>query len=560
MGEALTSIVHHGLVSEALSKKFMTDREFRIQMSSHYARLSDEVEAAIAKKSRYLGWAEHYLDFQLEKWRSLLTPELETRYMEIDGGSVRTATALQYQLAINIIEASDTDRISGVFDNTNYGIALAASSIDMMPWVDNHKDLVWPYSKGWYDGYIAWNMNFVAGVGSLKVFPNLFIPSVMCTAKHDVRALWVQSRLMSLKSNMAEDALMFKEPLGQHRTATSKMTMSKKARREVAKVCVRHTDIPPPCQGLDDQMSNDCYGHGSLYRLWNYLKPYDTSMLGGTSTLSDKWFALYFTVVAWAIVAAFGLGSEITLGHTLMTWIATHQSGTVIWHLAQLSFSLMLAVAFTATGGYGMPFLAVGLWKFGFPETVNCLIMFKIQDSKFSLRAISFLIDGYGTLLHHLSTSFTLVALMLHLFPHDRALTAACIVPIMQHMFILLKYHARTAYLILELTLEAWFQWEVISNVSSFHADMGLEITRVGRGMAMTMVFAHWLYLIGSALHMLDDIVNKHDKLHDLDEANICRTIEKQSTMKQFMRASQTIAGKSKTDMADLVLESRDNL
>eukprot|EP00966_Prymnesium_polylepis_P171529 3965794-Prymnesium_polylepis.1 len=67
------------------------------------------------------------------------------------------------------------------------------------------------------------------------------------------------------------------------------------------------------------------------------------------------------------------------MGHTLMMWIANHESGTVIWHLAQLSFSLMLSVAFTATGGYGMPFLAVGLWKFGFPETVNCLVMFQLQ-------------------------------------------------------------------------------------------------------------------------------------------------------------------------------------
>jgi hypothetical protein len=59
-----------------------------------------------------------------------------------------------------------------------------------------------------------------------------------------------------------------------------------------------------------------------------------------------------------------------------------------------------------------------------------------------SRRAIAFLVDGYGTLLHHFSTSFTLVALMMHMFPRDRALTSACIVPIMQHMFILVKYHA----------------------------------------------------------------------------------------------------------------------
>jgi hypothetical protein len=73
---------------------------------------------------------------------------------------------------------------------------------------------------------------------------------------------------------------------------------------------------------------------------------------------------LYTTVVtAWAIVAAVGLGSEVTMGHTLMQYIAKNEHGVVIWHLAQMCFSLFLAVAFSAESGFGMPFLAAGLWK-----------------------------------------------------------------------------------------------------------------------------------------------------------------------------------------------------
>ena len=40
----------------------------------------------------------------------MLTPELEKRYMNIGGGNTRIGEFLQYQLAINILEASDTDR------------------------------------------------------------------------------------------------------------------------------------------------------------------------------------------------------------------------------------------------------------------------------------------------------------------------------------------------------------------------------------------------------------------------------------------------------------------
>ena len=221
-------------------------------------------------------------------------------------------------------------------------------------------------------------------------------------------------------------------------------------------------------------------------------------------------------------------------------------------------------------------------------------------------RAIAFLIDGYSTLLHHFSTSFTLVALMLHMFPRDRALTAACVVPIMQHMFILVKYHAHTTYLILELVLEGWFQWEVrhmrstrhlrylscfrvlsgspphntaphtgalsnvrhtvvavhtpiqvLSNVSAFHSHFGLDITRIGRGMALTMLVAHWGYLSGSVLHMLDGYFSAKEDAEaaaaeagdDLTEGSVTggRTLARHSTMNQFLSASEVVhKGKSK--------------
>ena len=91
---------------------------------------------------------------------------------------------------------------------------------------------------------------------------------------------------------------------------------------------VKNSDLPIPPK---------CCGHGSLYKLWHYLKPYDTDPMGGTSGLSDKWFMVYFTVTAWAIVATVGLGSEVTMGHTLMQYIASHEAGIVLWHLAQVS-------------------------------------------------------------------------------------------------------------------------------------------------------------------------------------------------------------------------------
>ena len=71
--------------------------------------------------------------------------------MDIDGGNTQVSEFLQYQLAINIAEASDTDLTNGVAENANYGIALAAATTDMLPWVNRDGNLVMPYTKGWFD-------------------------------------------------------------------------------------------------------------------------------------------------------------------------------------------------------------------------------------------------------------------------------------------------------------------------------------------------------------------------------------------------------------------------
>jgi len=230
--------------------------------------------------------------------------------------------------------------------------------------------------------------------------------------------------------------------------------------------------------------------------MWNGLESYGADLFGPTSWISDKWFHVYSVVIAWITVASTGLGSELVFGVALTTYLFHRKHGPVIWHFAQFMFSLMLMVAFVGDSGFGLPFLTFGLWKFGFPETISTLLRFR------HLREIDAIVDGIGLLLHHLSTSLTLVGIMLHLFPRDRAMTAVCVVPMMQHWFVLVKYRHLITYIAIELLLEVYFQWEVISNLGEFNTDFGIAITRVGRGCALTMLFAHWLYLIGAIIRL----------------------------------------------------------
>ena len=70
-------------------------------------------------------------------------------------------------------------------------------------------------------------------------------------------------------------------------------------------------------------------------------------------------------------------------------------------------------------------------------------------------------IDGMGYLLHHAAASFIMTGLSLGLFTMTRALVSPSIMIILQHTFVLLKYRLGALYMIVEMSLEFIFEWEV---------------------------------------------------------------------------------------------------
>ena len=43
----------------------------------------------------------------------------------------------------------------------------------------------------------------------------------------------------------------------------------------------------------------------------------------------------------------------------------------------------------------------------------------------------------------------------------ERAIIAPCLIPIIQHWFVLIKYHSRPVYFFFMILTEIFFQWEV---------------------------------------------------------------------------------------------------
>jgi hypothetical protein len=168
------------------------------------------------------------------------------------------------------------------------------------------------------------------------------------------------------------------------------------------------------------------------------------------------------------------------------------------WRVAQFLFPLLAVVTLQAAAEHN-PFclvtLVLGLWKFGFPETMF-LLTSVFNGEHGALAIVADLCEGLGTLFHHSSAALIICIVQNGVAPLSRDLEV-CIYPlIVQHWFAMLRYLSPTAYLVIEITFELWFEVEVFANFGSF-ASGGVRVGAAG------MLFAHWLYLLGAVFKCL---------------------------------------------------------
>ena len=158
--------------------------------------------------------------------------------------------------------------------------------------------------------------------------------------------------------------------------------------------------------------------------------------------MSDEDLQLLSSIVLWLSVVVAGLGSELVLGELLVVKLAeVHEAyGTALWHSSQLFFSLFVSISFFAASPLGLPFLVIGMWKFGFPETTSCFRRAWLHGV--SIKGLSSLLGGLGTVLHHTASAWTIVGLTTGLFVRGRPMIACTLPIVAQHLGILLKYHS----------------------------------------------------------------------------------------------------------------------
>jgi len=231
-----------------------------------------------------------------------------------------------------------------------------------------------------------------------------------------------------------------------------------------------------------------------------------------TSHLINREFQEFLVVIWTYITISTGLGSEIAVGWFVLRHLPVdHSLMDHLWFLAQFAFPLMMLISVQCAvqqNILAIPFLIMGLWKCGFPETFMYLGL-AAQCKKFTAGWFCCVCNAMGTFSHHSSAALFICTLTGGLSPLTRYVAAGVMPTIVQHLAVPLRYVSLPAYGIIELLLEIWFEWEVFSVFETMYGPHGLPISATMpyqdtdpllRRATLGMLGAHWLYWIGSAL------------------------------------------------------------
>ena len=170
-----------------------------------------------------------------------------------------------------------------------------------------------------------------------------------------------------------------------------------------------------------------------------------------------------------------------------------------------------------ARPGYplALVFSVVGLWKFGFAETLICIIS-ALNTAKSPLSRIVGLMDGFGTLAHHTGTMLAVIVFVLGLSRLTRTIFSITTPLLVQHMFTSLRYYSVPMFAIIQLALEIFWELEVFANfeypyipyVQPQAAGMPYPMYNSMLPRAVCcMLLAHWMYWGAAILSGIEKVI-----------------------------------------------------
>jgi uncharacterized protein YjeT (DUF2065 family) len=265
-------------------------------------------------------------------------------------------------------------------------------------------------------------------------------------------------------------------------------------------------------QSLEDSKKNttpaaDSQKHSSVLAM-SYTHP--------ISSMNNSEFQVYLVFFLWITIIFSGLGLEfIALMFLPAKWTSKLQ---FYWTLAQCLFSLFVAasVGMAVARNYAaLPIFVAGMWKFGFPQTITFMFNALNDTSLTRLQSIGYFMNAIGLLLHHtaggLAISMAVTGVIKNNTADVRTVLDVILIPMMQHWFFFLRYVHKNTYIVVELSLEVWYEWITLSNLEGLFANHWTAALFGG-----TFLVAHWFFLGAAAIEIfVEKIRMKENKKVD---------------------------------------------
>ncbi|KAL7567101.1 hypothetical protein ACA910_009431 [Epithemia clementina (nom. ined.)] len=220
-----------------------------------------------------------------------------------------------------------------------------------------------------------------------------------------------------------------------------------------------------------------------------------------TSNLDDEEFKVYLGFIVWFTSILAGLGLELQIWLFFLPEHGWSVSDEARWRIAQFLFPILGTISLGLSVSHNflaMLFIVLCIWKCGFPETLMYWFSALFDRDLGTVARIANLFNAIGTVSHHTAAAFMLCMTLVNVIPGTRHAINPCLVLVMQHWFVLLRYVNSWLYAGIELCLEVYFEWTILSdlqNIHTLHWTAGLS--------ACVMLAAHWMYLIACSIGML---------------------------------------------------------
>jgi hypothetical protein len=269
---------------------------------------------------------------------------------------------------------------------------------------------------------------------------------------------------------------------------------------------------------------------------------WDWTGKGITGKWSTSSFVTYQCLLAWFTCSFTGLLLEFMVGQRLIAIADTiTEQHEAMWKFAQFLFPFMILIGILLVrdgNALGMVFGVIGMWKFGFPETISIkpqAIRLSSPET-FSYQTVVFYLKSYGKLVHHSSSMVFFCVFAMGASPMTRPFTAMSLPLVVQHLMVPWKYVSYGMYAVIETVVEVWFEMEVFANIEYLYYPHGVSGAQhvynpiLIRGI-IAITSAHWFYFTAGIIDIVGKKCCMQERKHSGGHAMASPTMEKRSTV-----------------------------